>query len=368
MQTFSFNDLPDVVKDKWLHALSDVVNSKEFIGGIYVKRFEESFAKYLDAGYVVGVGNGYDALFIALKAIGIGPGHLVAVPNHTFIATWLAVSATGAHPVGIDTDSSGLINLERLFDSRERFSAVIPVHMHGNPVDMKSLIEWAAPRKVKVIEDCAQAHGASVHNRKVGTWGDIAAYSFYPTKNLGALGDAGAIVTNDFELSQRARSLANYGRKSSTSFEVTGQGYNSRLDPMQASVLSVNLTYLDEWNDKRKYWASQYFSLFSELGYQTIQYTVDSVFHHLVCLSNNRELTQSLLQSHGIQLTSHYTKSAQEMFYHLMNMESKIEFGNAEKLNSKTISLPLTPWMNANSFDIVSDTMRRKEIQGSILN
>lgn len=367
MESFSFDEVPRKLVNEWQESLGAVLRSQEFIGGSFVTRFEEAFANYLGVDFSIGVGNGYDALFIALKALGIGPGKFVAVPNHTFIATWLAVSATGAQPVGIDVDRSGLIDIQSLYQRQELISAVIPVHMHGNPVDMKSLLEWAVVRKVKVIEDCAQAHGASIDGRKVGTWGDIGAFSFYPTKNLGALGDAGAIVTKDSNLARTVRSLANYGRVELKNSQLTCQGVNSRLDSIQASILSLHLNYLDSWNSQRRFWASKYLCLLSELEIPTIEYSENSVFHHMICLSNNRDLTRDLLASLGISLNSHYTNSAQEIFYGAHGMSEKIKCGYAEELNGKTLSLPLTPWMSQNSFDLISRVLRRKDVRASIL-
>lgn len=367
IKSFSFDEIPQDLRSRWQESLGAVLQSQEFIGGEFVTHFEESFAEYLGVNFVVGVGNGYDALFIALKALGVGPGHFVAVPNHTFIATWLAISATGAQPIGIDVDHCGLIDLQSLYRRREVISAVIPVHMHGNPVDMNDLMEWATPRKVKIIEDCAQAHGATINGRKVGTWGDIGAFSFYPTKNLGALGDAGAIATNDSCLARTVRSLANYGRVASNEFNLAGQGVNSRLDALQAAILSLHLTYLDSWNTLRKSWASKYLDLLFELNIPTIGYLKNSVFHHMICLSNNRNLTRKLFTSIGIELSSHYANSAQELFYNSNGLSNNIKYGYAEELNSKTLSLPLTPWMSQDSFDLISRALRRKDVRESIL-
>ena len=367
MESFSFDEVPKKLINEWQESLTAVLRSQEFIGGSFVAHFEEAFAKYLGIDFAIGVGNGYDALFIALKALGIGPGHIVAVPNHTFIATWLAVSATGAQPIGIDVDRSGLIDIQSLSQRQELISAVIPVHMHGNPVDMKSLLEWAAVRKVKVIEDCAQAHGASIDGRKVGTWGDIGAFSFYPTKNLGALGDAGAIVTKDSNLARTVRSLANYGRIESKDYQLICPGVNSRLDSIQASILSLHLTYLDSWNSQRRFWANKYLSLLSELEIPTIKYPDNSVFHHMICLSNNRDLTRKLLAPLGISLSSHYSNSAQEIFYSAFGISEEVKCGYAEELNDKTLSLPLTPWMSQDSFDLISRVLRRKDVRASML-
>ena len=197
---FSYKSAPADLKKEWQLAISEVIDSGQFIGGAAVSNFENEWSQYLGIGHAVGVGNGYDALVIALKALEIGAGDFVAVPSHTFIATWLAVDAVGATPIGIDCDASGLMDLDLLDKESVLFSAVIPVHMHGQMIDMQQLMNWARKNNTKVIEDCAQAHGASIHGKKSGTWGDIGAFSFYPTKNLGAIGDAGALVTDNDDL------------------------------------------------------------------------------------------------------------------------------------------------------------------------
>ena len=194
---FSFDNVPVSLKNQWQVAFSEVVEDGQFIGGKFVEKFEKEWAEYLGTNFCVGVANGYDALVLSLKALGIMPGDYVAVPAHTFMATWLAVSAVGAEPIGIDCDENGLIDLSILESCKINLSAVIPVHMHGQMVDMSRLMNWATENHVRVIEDCAQAHGAEIYGKKAGTWGDIGAFSFYPTKNLGGLGDAGAVTTSD---------------------------------------------------------------------------------------------------------------------------------------------------------------------------
>ena len=241
---FSLTDIPAEIKAGWSNAINETISSGRFIGGNEVQNFESNFADYLDVKNVIGVGNGYDALVIALKALGIGNGDRVAVPAHTFMATWLAVAAVGAEPIGIDCDKNGLLDLNLLEDLSPRPNAVIPVHMHGAMVDMERLVTWANKFNVYIVEDCAQAHGAIQKGKKAGSWGDISAFSFYPTKNLGALGDAGAVVTSNSELAVKSRAYANYGSSVRNKYEYEQLGINSRLDSIQAGILNFNLSYL----------------------------------------------------------------------------------------------------------------------------
>lgn len=363
---FSYKSAPADLKKEWHLAISEVIDSGQFIGGAAVSNFENEWSQYLGIGHTVGVGNGYDALVIALKALEIGPGDFVAVPSHTFIATWLAIDAVGATPVGIDCDQSGLMDLNLLENERTLFSAVIPVHMHGQMVDMQQLMKWARKNNTKVIEDCAQAHGASIHGKKSGTWGDIGAFSFYPTKNLGAIGDAGALVTDNDDLANRIRSIANYGNTPGQKYQYENLGINSRLDPIQATVLNVNMKYLDSWNTARKIVADKYSKALSELGIQLFQQSKESVFHHYVALSENRDITKELLGENGVKTEIHYPESA-EVIYNKLNNNSQIKSPRANKLSNKTISLPLSPWITDFEINYVLDQISSENIRRSFL-
>jgi dTDP-4-amino-4,6-dideoxygalactose transaminase len=364
---FSFESAPKELKKEWRSAISEVLESGQFIGGPVVGAFEIELSQYLGIKHAIGVGNGYDALVIALRTLEIGPGDFVAVPSHTFIATWLAVSAVGATPVGIDCDSSGLIDLELLETNLTTVSAVIPVHMHGQMVDMKRLMAWAHKKKVKVIEDCAQAHGAEIHGKKSGTWGDIGAFSFYPTKNLGAVGDAGALVIANDALAERARSIANYGSVANNKYEYQYQGINSRLDPIQASVLRVNLRYLDSWNEARKSVAKKYSNGLSKLGIKLFSTTPESVFHHYVALSENRAKTVSLLKDQGVLTEIHYPKSAENSYQVIKKTNTKENSPNANEFARKIISLPMSPWISDTEISYVLDQISLESIRRSFL-
>ena len=367
IEFFSFSSAPKELKNEWQIAISEVLESGQFIGGSIVSKFENEWGQYLGTKHAIGVGNGYDALVIALKTLDIGPGDFVAVPSHTFIATWLAVSEVGATPIGIDCDSNGLIDLNLLEAESVRFSTVIPVHMHGQMVDMKRLMAWAHEKKVKVIEDCAQAHGAEIHGKKSGTWGDMGAFSFYPTKNLGAIGDAGALVTANDELAEHARSIANYGSVVNNKYEYQYLGINSRLDPIQAAVLSVNLKYLDSWNEFRKAVANKYSTGLSKLGINPFTTTPESVYHHYVAISENRAKTSSLLKDQGIFTEMHYPKSADGNFQVIQKNTNERNSPKANKLASKTLSLPISPWISEEELDYVLDKISLENIRRSFL-
>jgi len=359
---FSFKNFPESIILEWKSAIENVLNNGLFIGGPEVETFEKSWGEYLNVKHAIGVGNGYDAIFIALKVLGIGMGDIVAVPNHTFIATWLSVKATGATPIGIDCDLNGLIDLDKLEAYDSNFSAVIPVHMHGQMVDMERLTRWADEKHIKIVEDCAQAHGAKIKNRMAGTWGDFGAFSFYPTKNLGAIGDAGALVTNDDNLARSARSFANYGRMQESKNDYERWGINSRLDPIQAAVLIVNLKYLDKWNKKRIELANRYNLIASNNNITTINNRYGSVYHHYIVRSRNRNKTRELLLNYGIRTEIHYSQSANQIFAKINGESKKNDISESSKLSAETLSLPLSPWMTLDEFDYIEEVILKPEV------
>ena len=365
---FSFNSAPQSLKQEWKKAISKVLDSGQFIGGTSVTTFEKEWSEYLGLSHTVGVGNGYDALVIGLKALEIGPGDFVAVPSHTFIATWLAVTAVGATPIGIDCDDRGLMDIDLLESEETLLAAVIPVHMHGQMVDMQRLMKWAQTKNVKVIEDCAQAHGAEIFGKKSGTWGDIGAFSFYPTKNLGAIGDAGAISTNNKDIANFVRSIANYGSVRNNKYEYQFLGLNSRLDPIQAAVLNVNLKHLDSWNNTRKDIAQRYSKGLTELGIPLFRNSEESIFHHYISISENRNKSRSLLQDKGISTEIHYPECAESSFKKITNMDSNRRTPTAIELAKKTISLPISPWIKEAEIDYVINQISRESIRRSFIS
>jgi dTDP-4-amino-4,6-dideoxygalactose transaminase len=351
---FSLTDLPSEIKAGWSNAVIDTISSGRFIGGREVQKFESNFANYLGIKNVIGVGNGYDALVIALKALGIGHGDRVVVPAHTFIATWLAVAAVGAEPVGIDCDEHGLLDLDLIERLNPHPDAIIPVHMHGAMVDMERLTTWAHKFGVYIIEDCAQAHGASQSGKKSGSWGDVSAFSFYPTKNLGALGDGGAVVTNNSELAEKLRAYANYGSSVKNKYEYEQLGINSRLDSIQSAILNFNLSHLESWNGRRNEIAKIYINALAD-KYKILHQNQKSVWHHFVILVERRDELQQHLANSGIGTEIHYPKVAGIQYQTLKNNLVTTNWENASRISASALSLPISPWLkNEEIKDVIS--------------
>lgn len=285
-----------------------VMDGQWFIQGNYCKQFEDAFAKYCGVKHCIGVGNGLDAIRLTLQAAGIGEGDEVIVPANTFIATVLAITYVGATPVFVDADPKNYnidLNLiEKKITSRTK--AVIVVHLYGHAVDAEKIAGLKEKYSLMVIEDAAQAHGAVIRGKRVGTLGDAAAFSFYPGKNLGALGDGGAVVTNDDKLAERVRAIANYGSKEK--YVHLFKGCNSRLDELQAGFLFVKLPYLDSWNDERRAIASRYNKeiINEKLILPEWDGGKDHVFHIYPVLCENRERLTVYLNERGIATNVHY--------------------------------------------------------------
>jgi dTDP-4-amino-4,6-dideoxygalactose transaminase len=292
-----------------------------------------------------------------LRALDVGPGDLVAVPAHTFIATWLAVKKVGATPLGIDCDENGLIDLDMLAKTSQNFKAVIPVHMHGQPVNMPKLMKWAKSKNIMVIEDCAQSHGALINSQPVGSFGDVSAFSFYPTKNLPCLGDGGALATNDTELAKRIRSISNYGYTPGKKYQFDRFGVNSRLDPIQASILSVNLKYLEIWNSQREKIAQKYSYSVKEKNIKILNNSSGRVWHHFCILTQSRARVQSILKDFGIETLIHYPENASISYSKITGTAQK-KFLVAERISRHTLSLPLSPWLSEESVDLICKLIR----------
>lgn len=286
----------------------DVVDTSAFIGGPLVDEFEMSWARYCETNHAVGVANGTEAIRLTLTAMGIGPGDEIIVPANTFIATVSAVVSAGATPVFVDVDPATLLMTADHVSAAvtPRTAAVIPVHLYGQPADMRAIGTVAKREGIAVIEDAAQAHGARWEGRKAGSLGDAACFSFYPGKNLGALGDAGAVVTNDPAVADRVRQLANHGRGADRySHDVVGA--NSRIDGLQAGSLSAKLGRLDSWNDARRRAASRYDELLAPLVEPTHQRPeAESVYHLYVVRFDDRDSMQGALEARGIATGLHY--------------------------------------------------------------
>jgi dTDP-4-amino-4,6-dideoxygalactose transaminase len=304
----SFEKMHQEIQDEITEKFKQVYARNWFIQGEELEQFEEEYAAYCGVKYCVGCGNGLDALFLPLKAYGIGAGDEVIVPSNTFIATALAVSYTGATPVFVEpTIDSFNIDPSRIEEKiTARTKAIMAVHLYGQPADMDAIKAVAQKYDLKVIEDSAQAHGASYKNQKTGSLGDAAGFSFYPGKNLGALGDAGAMVTNDKELADKVRALGNYG--SDYKYHHIYQGNNSRLDEMQAAFLRIKLRNLDRWNANRIETAEKYLEGIHNPEIILPQVAKDSthVFHIFAVRCARREELESYLNAKGIGTNKHY--------------------------------------------------------------
>jgi len=348
------------LQEKYLSAFQNVLANGHFILGEKVGEFEKNFAGYCDVDYAIGVGNGLDALIIILRAMEIGPGDEVIVPAHTFIATWLAVSAVGAKPVPVDVDENTYNIDANLIEAKinHRTKAIIAVHLYGQPADMFLLRNIADKYQLKLIEDAAQAHGAEYEHKKTGSLGDAAGFSFYPTKNLGAFGDGGAITTNDKDLADKIQLIRNYGAKSKYHHLI--KGYNSRLDEIQASLLNIKLTQLDSWNQKRQILAEHYTSFLQQCSSIKLPFVMQNcnpVWHlYTICVSNRENLMNKLKQK-NIQTVIHYPVAP-----HLSEAYSDLEYQSsdfpvAELIAESTLSLPLWPYMKLSQVEYVAQAI-----------
>ena len=348
------------IKSEIDQAMTEVITSTTFIGGQFVQKFEDDFAKFTKSKNVIGVGNGTDALTIALRSLDIPPDSEVIIPANSFIATAEAVSSAGYKVIFCDVDPlTYLIDLnivENLINSTT--AAIIPVHLYGQMVDMKAIKVLADNHGLRVIEDAAQAHGVAYNGIEVGALSNCACYSFYPGKNLGAFGDGGAVTTNDNTLANKIRMYANHGR--SAKYDHEFEGINSRLDSLQAAILSVKLKYLSEWNDCRRKAANCYNDLIKELGLQ-IPITNDEkrhAYHLYVTQIQNRDKVVKEMKTHGIGVGIHYPiaipflRAYKNLGYH------PNDFPVTYKQMHHLISLPLYPEITAKQIHYTVDCLK----------
>ena len=342
---FSFENFPLDVREQWKTEIEKTLDQGVFISGEQVKVFEERFATYQGMSYAIGVGNGYDGLLAAIVALDLPQKSKIAVPVHTFIACWNAITWAGHIPVGVEVNSLGNIVSSNLETLNEKVDALLVVHMHGVPVEMESVMKWAYQNQVKVIEDCSQAHGAEINGIKVGAFGDIGVFSFYPTKNLPAAGDAGGIVTNNKAYSEKIREFCNYGASKANKYFHKSFGVNSRLDPIQAAVLNVNLIELDNWNQKRRDLAEIYIDGINNPTVEVVHLpSTGSVYHHFIVQSPDRDALQSHLKNTGIGSEIHYPRLASEEWHEITGADKK-ENNLSSDIARTFLSLPLYPWM-----------------------
>lgn len=342
-------------------AIARVISSGWYIGGEEVEKFEQEFAAYCGAGHAIGVANGLDALHLTLRAMDIGPGDEVIVPSNTYIATWLAVSQCGAIPVPVEPDERTYNINPSLIEAAItlRTKAILPVHLYGQAADLDPILEIARRHSLKVLEDGAQAHGAQYKKKRLGAHGDAVAWSFYPGKNLGAMGDGGAITTNDPILAEEIRLLRNYG--SHIKYENKIQGFNSRLDPLQAAILSVKLKKLDEWNLNRCKSANTYIESIkrSDFILPYLPEYSNPAWHLFVVRHADRENLQTFLKSSGIETLIHYPIPPHLQVAYNGYGWSRGSFPIAEKLASEILSLPIGPELTDTSIESIVKSLKK---------
>jgi dTDP-4-amino-4,6-dideoxygalactose transaminase len=342
-------------------AYARVMESGWYILGSEVEAFEQEFADYLGAKHCVGVGNGLEALQLILMGFGISEGDEVIVPANTYIASWLAVSYTGAKPVPVEPDPTTYnIDPDRIEDAiTSRTKAIMPVHLYGQPVEMKEIWKIAEKHGLKIIEDAAQAHGGCYKDRKAGNLGDGAGFSFYPSKNLGAFGDAGAVVTDDDALADKVRVLRNYGSRKKYYNEA--KGHNSRLDPLQAAFLRVKLKHLDEWNQHRNRVAIHYLEHLRnlpDLGLPRVPPDVTPVWHVFIVTHPERDRLQEYLKDQGVGTLIHYPvpPHLSEAYQDLEHQAG--DFPITEKLADTVLSIPMGPHLSEADAHYVVEQIR----------
>jgi dTDP-3-amino-3,4,6-trideoxy-alpha-D-glucose transaminase len=338
-------------------ALARALDEARFVGGSAVESFERAFSAYCGAAFCVGVASGTDALTIALLALGIERGDEVLTAANTCVPTVAAIEAAGATPVLVDPDPETFTLDPGLLEPAltERTRAIVPVHLYGRCADMEPIVAFARAHRLRVVEDAAQAHGAEYQGRRAGTLADAAAFSFYPTKNLGALGDAGAVVTDDADTAERARLLRNYGER--VRYDSVLAGTNSRLDTLQAAVLLAKLPHLDGWNERRRALAARYRQALADVDVRLPGDDEGHVHHLFVLRVANRDELRGSLQERGVQTLVHYPKAIhQHRAYERLARASSLPV--SERLAAEVVSLPLYPELSEAEADEVTSAVR----------
>jgi dTDP-4-amino-4,6-dideoxygalactose transaminase len=360
--TVPFVDLRPIYDEVGAEALariSEVVEQGDFVGGAAVAAFEAAWAAYCGRTHAVGVANGTDAIELALRALGIGPGDEVIVPANTFIATAEAVVAAGATPRFVDVDPATLLLTADLVADAvgPRTAAVIPVHLFGQVVDMDAIDAVAARTGIAVVEDAAQAHGATWRGARAGSFGHVACFSFYPGKNLGAYGDAGAVVTDDVDVAERVRSLGDHGRSLTSRHAHERLGTNSRLDTLQATVLLAKLPHLDAWNARRRAAHARYREDLADVTavrWVAIDPSVESVHHLEVIRVDDRDALAGALRARGVATGIHYPVPCHRM----PAFSGQPALPAAERAAAEILSLPMFPHITDQQVDRVTAAIR----------
>ena len=347
------NEIREEIND----AIMNVIDNSNYIGGPQVKKFEENFAKYVGAKYCVTTGNGLDGLIIGLKTLNVKEGDEVIVPSNTFIATVLAITYVGATPVfvepNLDDYTIDVTKIEEKITNKTK--VIIPVHLYGQACDMDPIMEIAKKHNLKVFEDAAQCHGALYKGKKIGSFGDLTEFSFYPGKNLGAMGDGGCIVTNNEEYAIKAKALTNYG--SAKKYEHIYKGQNSRLDEIQAAILNVKLQYLDKWNSFRNVVAQKYLNGIhnDKISLPVVKDGNYHVWHIFAIRVKDRENFMNYMSENGIKTLVHYPIAIhKQKAYEEYN---NLSFPIAEQIAAQEVSLPMFYGMTEEEIDYVIQTI-----------
>lgn len=360
----------EMLHENIISAMDNVIKRADFILGEDVSSFEKQFASFCHTEYGIGVSSGTMALYLALLACGIGPGDEVITTANTFIATAFTVSYAGARPVLADIDPDTYnIDVEKIASLiTKKTKAIIPVHLYGQPADMDPILKIAEKYGLKIIEDACQAHGAVYKNKKVGSLGDMGCFSFYPGKNLGAFGDGGIVVTNNKELAEKICLLRNYGQKSK--YEHLLRGFNSRLDTLQAAILTVKLAKLAEWNKSRNACAQHYNKLLNNLGGIKIPkqspFTTAHSYHLYVIRTKDRDRLREFLASRGISTGIHYPVPVHLQKAYADLGYSEGSFPVAETAAKEILSLPMYPELTQNQIERVVEEIEDYLTKGKV--
>jgi dTDP-4-amino-4,6-dideoxygalactose transaminase len=351
-----FGGMHDPIREEMIGAFTDFYDRQYYVLGSSLENFEKEYALFNEVDHCVGISNGLDAIYLSLKALGIGPGDEVIVPSNTFIASVLAISFVGAKPVFVEPDKH-TYNIDPAGISKAitaNTKAIIPVHLYGQACEMQAIQSIAKQHSLFIVEDNAQAHGAKYLNKITGSWGDINATSFYPGKNLGALGDAGGVTTNSIELAAEVRKLRNYGSREK--YKNESIGHNMRLDELQAAFLSIKLKYLNNWIAERQSIAARYKSQLSsnkQIILPEIAEGATHVYHLFVIRHQSRDLLQQHLQKEGVGTLIHYPTPPHLQEAYAGLGYKKGDFPIAEELAETCLSLPIWPGMDEKTIDFV---------------
>ncbi len=352
------------IKDEIDQAIQTAIDEVSFVGGKYAEIFEEEFASFIGAKHCIACANGTDSLEILLQAMGVGAGDEVLVPALTWISTAEAVSSLGAVPVFVDIDPDFYtIDLNKITEKiTKRTKVIIPVHLYGQPVDMPKLMKIAQDHNILVLEDCAQAHGAEYEGQKIGSFGDCASFSFYPGKNLGAYGDAGGMVTNNDEIAQIARRIANHGQEGRHNH--VSEGRNSRMDGIQAAILGVKLKYLNKWTESRINNGKLYSKLLESnenVNCPKILPNGKHVFHLFVIRTNQRDLILEFMKEKGVECSIHYPVALPFLTCYQSKGAIPADFPVANRIQNEILSLPMYAELTEEEIIYITSTLNSYE-------